>query len=156
MIEPVPIRSSHRDQMREERLEILRLLEAGGITADEAATLFDALDRAALPPGNNESTPLLGPLDHAAPLPSNNGPTSPSGAEECQVRIRVTDSTTGRAMVNLAFPLGLIKSGLDIAGMFVPEYLPKVEAIRESVTAGFRGSMVDVDDGSRRVEIIAE
>ena len=43
-------------------------------------------------------------------------------------------------MVNLAFPLGLIKSGLDIAGQFVPEYLPKVDAIRESVTAGFRGT----------------
>src|SRR5215210_6247853 len=50
-----PIRSSQRDQMREERLEILRLLEAGTITADEAATLLDALDRAALPPPNNGS-----------------------------------------------------------------------------------------------------
>ena len=137
MVEPVPLRSSHRDQVREERLEILRLLEAGAITADEAATLLDALDRATF-------------------SPPNNGPAAPRGAEACQVRIRVTDSTTGRAMVNLAFPLGLIKSGLDIAGMFVPEYLPKVEAIRESVTAGFRGSLVDVDDGSRRVEIIAE
>jgi len=61
-----------------------------------------------------------------------------------------------RAVVNLAFPLALIKSGLDIAGQFVPEYLPKVDAIRESVTAGFRGPLVDVDDGGQRVEIIAE
>ena len=133
----VHIRSSLRDQMREERLEILRLLETGAITVDEAATLLDALDRAAF-------------------SPPNNGSAAPRGAETCQVRIRVTDSTTGRAMVNLAFPLGLIKSGLDIAGMFVPEYLPKLEAIRESVTAGFRGSLVDVDDGSRRVEIVTE
>ena len=60
-------------------------------------------------------------------------------------------------MVNLAFPLGLIKSGLDIAGQFVPEYLPKVEAIREAVTAGFRGSLLDIDnDGGERVEIIVE
>ncbi|MBW3633371.1 MAG: DUF2089 domain-containing protein, partial [Chloroflexi bacterium] len=132
-------RSSQRDQVREERLEILRLLEAGAITADEAATLLDALDRATFSPPN-----------------TNNGSAVPPSAEACQVRIRVTDSTTGRAMVNLAFPLGLIKSGLDIAGMFVPEYLPKVEAIRESVTAGFRGSLVDVDDGSRRVEIVTE
>ena len=70
--------------------------------------------------------------------------------------MRVTESTTGRVMVNLAFPLGLIKSGLDIAAQFVPEYLPKVEAIRECVTTGFRGSLVDVDDGGQRVEIIAE
>jgi hypothetical protein len=133
----VPFRSSQRDQMREERLEILRLLEAGTITADEAATLLEALDRAALP------------------LPQS-GPPSPRSAEARLVRIRVTESTTGRAVVNLAFPLGLIKSGLDIAGQFVPEYLPKVDAIRESVTAGFRGPLVDVDDGGQRVEIIAE
>ena len=137
MVEPVILRSSQRDQLREERLEILRLLEAGTITADEAATLLDALDRAGLPPANS-------------------GPAAVRGAEARLVRIRVTESTTGRAVVNLAFPLGLIKSGLDIAGQFVPEYLPKVDAIRESVTSGFRGPLVDVDDGGQRVEIIAE
>jgi hypothetical protein len=134
---PVPIRSSQRDQMRDERLEILRLLEAGTITADEAATLLDALDRAALPPMNSGSAALR-------------------GAEARLVRIRVTESTTGRAVVNLAFPLGLIKSGLDIASQFVPDYLPKVDAIREAVTGGFRGSLVDIDDGGDRVEIIVE
>ena len=134
---PVPIRSSPRDQLREERLEILRLLEAGAITADEAATLLDALDRAAL------TSP------HSATA-------APRSADARLVRIRVTESTTGRAVVNLAFPLGLIKSGLDIAGQFVPEYLPQVDAIRESVSAGFRGPLVDVDDGGQRVEIIAE
>jgi hypothetical protein len=133
----VPFRSSQRDQIREERLEILRLLEAGTITADEAATLLDALDRAAFPPANN-------------------GSAATRNAETRLVRIRVTDSTTGHAVVNLAFPLGLIKSGLDIAGQFVPEYLPKVDAIRESVTAGFRGPLVDIDNGAQRVEIIAE
>ena len=135
----VNIRSSQRDQMREERLEILRLLETGAITADEAATLLDALDRATFSPPN-----------------TNNGSAAPRGAEARLVRIRVTDSTTGRAVVNLAFPLGLIKSGLDIAGQFVPEYLPKADAIRESISAGFHGSLVDVDDGGQRVEIIAE
>jgi hypothetical protein len=135
--ESVPIRSSQRDQVREERLEILRLLEAGSITVDEAATLLDALDRASLPPPNG-------------------GSTSSRSPEARLIRIRVTDGTTGRVVVNLAFPLGLIKSGLDIAGQFVPEYLPKVDAIRESVTAGFRGPLVDVDDGGQRVEIIAE
>ena len=132
-----PVRSSQRDLMREERLEILRLLEAGTITADEAATLLEALDRAALPPPNG-------------------GSAAARSAEARLVRIRVTESTTGRVVVNLAFPLGLIKSGLDIASQFVPEYLPKVDAIRESVTAGFRGPLVDVDDGGQRVEIIAE
>jgi hypothetical protein len=137
MVEPVPLRPSQRDQVREERLEVLRLLEAGAITADEAATLLEALDRATLPP------------------PSN-GPAAPRSAEARLVRIRVTDSETGKATVNLAFPLGLIKTGLDIAGQFVPDYLPEEKAIRESLTGGFRGALVDIDDGGQRVEIIAE
>ena len=137
MIEPVPLRPSQRDQLREERLEILHLLEAGTITADEAATLLEALDRATLPPPTS-------------------GPAPQRSAEARQVRIRVTDSETGKATVNLAFPLGLIKTGLDIAGQFVPEYLPEEKAIRESLTGGFRGTLVDVDDGGQRVEIIAE
>ena len=139
MVDPVPLRPSRRDQTREERLEVLRLLEGGTITADEAAALLDALDRA----------------DRAA-APPTDGVASPRGPQARQVRIRVTDSKTGRATVNLAFPLGLIKSGLDIAGQFVPEYLPKADAIRESISAGFRGALVDVDDGGQRVEIIAE
>jgi hypothetical protein len=123
--------------MREERLEILRLLEAGAISIDEAATLLDALDRAT-------ETPL------------SDGSTAPRGSESRQVRIRVTDRAGGNSLVNLAFPLGLVGSGLDIASQFVPEYLPTVEAIRESVGAGFRGSLLDVDDGGQRVEIIVE
>src|SRR3954467_3730496 len=135
MDEPTPIRSSSRDQLREERIEVLRLLETGSISAEEAATLLEALDRS-FPPMNT------------APAQAN--------AKARQVRIRVTDSETGKASVNLAFPLGLIKSGLDIASQFVPEYLPKEEAIRESLTGGFRGALVDIDDGGQRVEIIAE
>lgn len=138
MVEPIPLRASQRDQVREERLEILHMLQAGTITAEEAATLLEALDRSVAPP--------------PPPLPG----APPRTPEMRQVRIRVTDSTNGKAMVNLAFPLGLIKSGLDIAGQFVPEYLPKADAIRESVSGGFRGALVDVDDGSQRVEIIAE
>ncbi len=138
MVEPVSLflRSPQHDQMREERLEILRLLEAGTITAAEAATLLDALDRAA--------------------PPANSVPSAPRGAEARQIRIRVTDSTTGKATVNLAFPLGLIDSGLAGALQFLPEYLPRAEAIRESIRAGVRGSLVDIDDGGQRVEIIAE
>ena len=97
MVQSVPFRSLPRDQMREERLEILRLLETSAITVDEAATLLEALDRAGYAPLTSEST-------------------APRGAEARQIRIRVTDTETSKAIVNLAVPLGLLKSGLDIAG----------------------------------------
>jgi hypothetical protein len=137
MDEPIPIRTSQRDQLREERLEVLRLLEAGSISADEATTLLEALDRS------------FPPQPTSTAMPQTN-------AAARQVRIRVTDSKSGKASVNLAFPLGLIKSGLDIASQFVPEYLPEEKAIRESLTGGFKGALVDIDDGAQRVEIIAE
>lgn len=138
MSEPVSLRPSQREQVREERMQVLRMLEDGSISAEEAATLLDALDR-------------------ASPQPPPGAAPAPRGVEARQVRIRVTDSEEGRVTVNLAFPLGLIKSGLEIASQFVPEdYLPKVDAIRESVAIGFRGTLVDVDDGGQRVEIIAE
>jgi hypothetical protein len=137
MDELTTIRTSPRDQLREERLEVLRLLEAGSISADEAATLLEALDRSFPPQPTSTATPQI-------------------NAAARQVRIRVTDSKSGKASVNLAFPLGLIKSGLDIASQFVPEYLPEEKAIRESLTGGFKGALVDIDDGGQRVEIIAE
>ena len=135
MVQSVLPRSTPRRRMREERLEILAMLEAGAISVEEAATLFDALDR---------------PTD----APASNGTTASRPAEGRQVRIRVTDRTAGKALVNLAFPVGLVGSGLDIASQFVPEYLPTVGAIRDSVGAGFRGSLLDIDDGRQRVDII--
>lgn len=136
MVDALPRRLISREQSREERLEILRLLEGGTITVEEAATLLDALDR---------SSPSL----------ETNGTTAPRAAAR-QLRIRVTDSASGRAVVNIAVPLGLIKSGLDIAGHFIPAHLLKTDAVRQSLSDGFHGALVDVDDGGQRVEIIAE
>jgi hypothetical protein len=139
MVEPVLLRPSQRDQMREERLEVLRLLEAGDITVEETATLLEALDRAV------PTTPASEPAAARS-----------ASAELRLVRIRITDSGSGKSMVNVAFPLGLIKTGLDIASQYGAEVLPGVAEIRETINAGFRGSLVDVDDGGQRVEIIAE
>ncbi len=136
MVEAVPFHPSQRDQLRAERLEILRMLEGGGITADEAATLLEALDRSTQPPASV--------------------PAASRTPEIRLVRVRITDSTSGKAMVNAAFPLALIKTGLDIAAEYGAEYLPEVAEIKESINAGFRGSLIDVDDGGQRVEIIAE
>lgn len=140
MTEPALSRSSRREAAREDRLEILRLLETGTVTADEAATLLDALDRAHPSPTDDDRRP----------------PGSDVARSGGIVRIRITESGSDRVMTNLAFPLALIDSGLRIAGQFVPEYLPKAEAIRESVKTGFRGALVDVDDGEQRVEIVVE
>lgn len=139
MAEPTPVRASRRDAAREDRLEILRLVETGAVTADEAGTLLDALDQA----------------ERQAPFPAEEAPAR-TAARARQVRIRITDDASGRASVNLVLPLGLIDAGLKVGRRFAPEQLPSAEAIREAIAGGFRGSLLDVDDGRERVEIVVE
>ena len=137
MTEP-SVSRSHRDAVAEERLEILRLLETGTVTAEEAARLLDALDRGNPAPGTREA------------------PTAPIGMRARQVRVRITETESGRATLNLVLPLGLIDAGIDIARRFAPDRMLEAETIRQAMTTGFRGSLLDVDDGDERVEILVE
>jgi hypothetical protein len=136
MTDPTP-RGGRRDPSRDERLEILRLLEGGTITAEEAAQLLDALERA----------------DRAWAADS---PTTPIGGRAKQVRIRMTDTDTGEASLDLVFPLGFIETGLGIARRYAPDRVPDAQTIQESITTGFRGPLLDLNDGGERIEIIVE
>jgi hypothetical protein len=136
MTDPTP-RGGRRDPSRDERLEILRLLESGTVTADEAAQLLDALDRA----------------DRAW---GADAPTMPIGGRAKQVRIRMTDSDTGEPSLDLVFPLGFIETGLGIARRYAPDRVPDAQTIQESITTGFRGPLLDLNDGGERIEIIVE
>ena len=134
-----PSRQTRRDTTREERLEVLRLLESGDISASEADALLDALlqvDQAQFRPGD-----LSGPAG-----------AKRSGA----VRIRITDQTTGKANINLALPLGLVESGLNVARKFAPDKVPAAESIRQSIADGLVGTIVDVVDKNDRLEVIIE
>ncbi len=120
---------------REERLEILRLLESGTITTDEAAQLLDALD-------------IATPTDW----------TSASMGEASRgVRLRITNRESGRTTVNLLLPLALIERGFGFATRFVPaDILGESGAVREAVRSGFSGVLLDVEEHGERVQIIVE
>lgn len=132
-----PGRQSRRDTTREERLEVLRLLESGDITADEAYTLLDALLTV------DQARPVDQAGDRSVKRP---------GA----VRIRITDLVTGKANINLALPIGLVEGGLNVARKFAPDKIPAVESIRESIAHGMVGTVVDVVDKNERIEVIIE
>jgi hypothetical protein len=132
-----PGRQSRRDTTREERLEVLRLLESGDITADEADTLLDALLTV------DQARPVDQAGDRSVKRP---------GA----VRIRITDLVTGKANINLALPIGLVEGGLNVARKFAPDKIPAVESIRESIAHGMVGTVVDVVDKNERIEVIIE
>jgi hypothetical protein len=109
--------------MTDDALErVLRLVSEGRLTAAEAAPILDALD----------GRPALGA---AASDQMTDAPAS-------AVRIEVTDH--GRTIVNLRMPLALGRTALHrIPGLSEAT----AERIREAITAGIKGSILDVDDG---------
>ncbi len=127
----------------DERLEVLRLLQAGEITAEEAAQLLDALDRSEARTRTN------------AGLAGAPGSTT-AGRGGGQIRLRVSNSATGKTNVNLALPLGLVGAGVAVARRFAPDHVPDPTVLYEALASGARGKILDVDDEGERVEIWVE
>ena len=129
--------------MSEEKLRILRMLQEGKITVDEAVRLLAALGA----PGKEEG-------------PRASGATTARGRTPW-LRIKVSNRETGRTIVNVNLPLSLLGVALGIARRFahVPE-LEKIDIdeILAAVREGSPGKIIEVedeDDGDR-VEISIE
>ncbi len=127
------------DAGMDERLEILQMVESGVVTAQEAATILEAMDRSSATVGRD---PRAGEGD------SRRG----GGV----IRIRITEAGAPKPIVNIALPLKLIDAGLSIAAQYVPEYLPKASDLREAVLSGMRGTILDIQDAEDHVEILVE
>src|SRR5512138_1234950 len=86
-------RKRSRDMIRgEERMRVLRMVESGKITAEEATQLLESLDDA---PTSPKGTP--------PPVP---GVPPSSGGR--WFRVRVTDARTGKLRVNVRLPVGVV------------------------------------------------
>ena len=104
---------------------VLELVASGRLTAQEAAPLLDALDQQTAAPGA-EHTPT---------------PDAPSDEPASAVRIELTEA--GRKVVNLRIPLALGRSAIN----HVPGLSQATsDRIREAITAGLRGPILDVED----------
>lgn len=134
--------------LSDDRLEILRMVEAGTVSAEEAARLFEALDR------TERSTPEFSypnAAQQTAPIPPG-PPLAPKPSRV--VRFRVTEGD--QPVLNLALPLGLLDSGIKIAKRFTGDLMVDGGELKQTVNEGFRGSLLDVNDGDQHVEIIVE
>ncbi len=118
----------------EERLKILQMLEEGKITAEEAAALLRAIGQKAGPTG---------------PGPHGGGR---------YLRVRVTDTISGKSKVNVSLPLQLVKVGLRIAERFAPDAGVNWQELEETLTSNLTGKIVEVEDAEdhERVEIYVE
>ncbi len=117
----------------EERLRILKMVEEGKITAEEAAKLLKALSAPRQQSGKTSSARWL--------------------------RIRVTDTKTGKAKALVQIPFSLVEAGIKIGAHFAPE----IEGIDmsnlvDALRSGETGKLIDVvdEEDGEHVEIFVE
>ncbi|MFC1936697.1 hypothetical protein ACFLYP_03420 [Chloroflexota bacterium] len=110
----------------EERLKILQMIQDGKISADDGAKLLAALSES----GKHRRRSAISP-----------------GSETRYMRVRVTDTFTGKAKVSVNLPLSLVDAGLNIAANFMPDMGDfSMEEVSEAIKTGVTGKIVDVQD----------
>jgi hypothetical protein len=122
----------------EERLKIMKMVQDGKITAEEAITLLDAVDPVKKPPSENYSQP------------------KPSGPGRW-FRVKVTDTITGKMRANIRLPISLVSAGLKMGAKFSPEMDGvDINLLQDAIRNNQSGLIIDVNDDGERVEIYIE
>jgi hypothetical protein len=123
------------NNLKEERLAIIKMIQEGKISAEEGADLLSALDEK-----------------------SSEGYTK--NAKWIRVRVFDPDDNT---KVNVNIPIALVDVGLKFATKFSPElkesHLEEVDLkeIVEAIKNGAEGKIVDIEsDDGERVEVYVE
>ena len=124
----------------EERMQILKMIEEGKISAEEGAKLLQALGSGK---GDKRPTP----------------PTPPGASDPRWFRVRVTDVHTGKNKVNVNIPMGLVNVGMRMGARFAPNVEGvNYEEVMTAIRSGQSGKVLDVTDNEagERVEIFVE
>ena len=125
----------------EERMRVLKMIADGKVSSDEGARLLAALDK-------------------SGKRGRRGGRTDPP-AEEGNgrwLRLRVSDTYSGKTRVNMQLPLGLVNMGLSVGARFVPDManIP-AEQIQDALRSGMRGKVLEVSgESGELVEIFVE
>jgi hypothetical protein len=117
----------------DERIRILRLVESGSVTAEEAARLLDSLQVK---------------QEHTDERKRNR-----------IVRVRVTNLANNRQKANVTVPVSLIDVGLRLATRLVPQIRGSaLEDLLHAIENGTTGRLLDLQDleEGERIEIYAE
>lgn len=119
----------------EERLKILKLVEEGKISPEEAARLLAAVGKA------------------------ERRRASTTSSEGRWLRVRVTDMDSGKMAVNVNLPVSLVNVGLRMGARFVPEMEGvSMNELDEAIRRGVTGKIIDIVDEQerQRVEVYVE
>lgn len=139
----------------EDRVKILRMLQEGRISPEAAAELLQAMET---------DVPDLPPSPEPAPFEIPSAPVVPpppewDGERPRWLRVRVTDTNSGRPRVNVRLPLGLVNLGLKLGQRYTPEIEGiKLEELVQAAQFNGTGPFVDVydEEDGEHVEVFLE
>lgn len=125
---------------KDEKLQILKMIEEGKITSEEGISLLEVLD------------------DTKDKYVENK--------ESKWIKIKVLEPE-GNNKVNVSIPVSLIDAGMKLAGKVAPNFVPELKEsgfdekdlmeILEAIKNGASGKLVDIESGNgEKVEIIVE
>lgn len=126
----------------EERMQILKMIQEGKISAEEGAKLLQALSAA-------------GKSDKRSATAAPTG----GGSDARWFRVRVTDMASGKSKVSVNIPMGLVNVAIKMGARFAPNIEgEKYEEIVQAIKSGASGKIMDVSDDQdgERVEIFVE
>ena len=126
----------------EERMQILKMIQDGKITAEEGAKLLQALSASSK-------------ADKRPPAP----PPPGAPGDPRWFRVRVTDMRSGKNKVNVNIPMSLVNVGLKMGARFTPNMEGvNLEEIMTAIKSGASGKVMDVTDeeSGEHVEIYVE
>ncbi len=120
----------------EERLKILKMIEEGKISAEEGAKLLAALAESR--------------------KPARKMGVRGAGGGARWLRLRVTDTISGKAKATINLPLGLVDAGLNIASQYAPDVA--FDELIAAINEGAEGKIIDVidEEDGEHIEIFIE
>ena len=124
----------------EERLKILTMIQEGKITAEEGLELLNTLSKAGKEDSAEEES---GGFRRSARW----------------LRVKVTDTDTGKTRVNVRLPISLMNAGMKMGAKFAPEVDGMdMDMITNAIQNGEVGKIVDVfdEDDGEHVEVFLD
>ena len=131
----------------EERLRILKMVQDGKITAEDGIQLLEVLD----------GSPNRGGKASSTDGPAATTTYTKGGAR--WLRVRVTDTDSGKTRVNVRLPIGVVTAGMKMGARFSTEVEGlDVNQLNGFIRSGIVGQIVDVydDQDGEHVEVFLE
>jgi hypothetical protein len=127
--------------MSEKRTEILKLLAAGKITAEEAAGLLTETPIESVKQPAPAAPPS--PVHLSPPEP----PKAPNGQQPKWLHIRVNDLDSGKSKVTVNIPIRMVKFGFNVGRRFASDLDDVNWDDLSKIMTEEEGILFDVQDG---------